>query len=141
MENEVKDFINETSKKLGEKVNLDLQRFNTNLDQRSTYEALAKRSPQPFFIQDDEIDELLEMIPFWQGKSLAGDIIHKALLEKNLISDKGILAALVPNISIQIGTTEGHLSAGYEKLLNSGYQGIITSDFGNSRIYSCYSRR
>ncbi|MBW1643334.1 MAG: hypothetical protein JRJ76_10895 [Deltaproteobacteria bacterium] len=116
---------NETSKNLGEKVNLDLQRFNNNLDQKSTYEELSKRNPQPFFIEDREIDELLEMIPFWQGKSLTGDIIHKQLLENKLISDKGLLAALAPNISIQIGTTEGHLSAGYEKLLKSGYAGII----------------
>ncbi len=65
------------------------------------------------------------MIPFWQGKSLSIDIIHKQLLEKELISDKGMLAALAPNIAIQTGTTEGHLSAGYEKLLQSGYNGII----------------
>jgi len=116
---------NETSKNLGEKVNLDLQRFDNNLDQKSTYEELSKRNPQPFFIKDHEIDELLEMIPFWQGKSLAGDIIHKELLEKKLISDNGMLSALVPNIAIQLGTTEGHLSAGYEKLLQSGYKGII----------------
>ncbi len=116
---------NETSKNLGEKVNLDLQRFNDNLDQKSTFQELANRNPQPFFIEDQEIDELQEMIPFWQGKSLAGDIIHKKLLEKKLISDKGVLAALAPNIALQIGTTEGHLSAGYEKLLQSGYRGII----------------
>lgn len=116
---------NETSKNLGEKVNLDLQRFNNNLDKRSTYEELSRRNPQPFFIQDREIDELLEMIPFWQGKSLTGDIIHKQLIEKKLISDKGVLAAMAPNIAIQSGTTEGHLSAGYEKLLQSGYKGII----------------
>ncbi len=116
---------NETSKNLGEKVNLDLQRFDNNLDQKSTYEELARRNPQPFFIQDHEIDELMEMIPFWQGKSLAGDLIHNKLLEKKLISDKGLLAALAPNIAIQIGTTEGHLSAGYEKLLRSGYRGIL----------------
>ena len=65
------------------------------------------------------------MIPFWQGKSLAGDFIHKKLLEKKLISEKGMLAALAPNIALIIGTTEGHLSAGYEKLLQSGYKGII----------------
>ncbi|MCJ7773386.1 MAG: hypothetical protein MUP22_09670 [Desulfobacterales bacterium] len=116
---------NETSKNLGEKVNLDLQRFDNNLDQKSTYKDLSKRNPQPFFIQDSDIDELLEMIPFWQGKSLAGDIIHKQLLENKLISDKGVLAAVAPNIAIQIGTTEGHISAGYEKLLQSGYTGII----------------
>ncbi len=116
---------NETSKNLGEKVNLDLQRFDNNLDQKSTYEELSKRNPQPFFIKDHEVDELLEMIPFWQGKSLADDIINKELLDKKLISDNGMLSALTPNIAIQIGTTEGHLSAGYEKLLQSGYKGII----------------
>jgi len=42
---------NETSKNLGEKVNLDLQRFDNNLDQKSTYEELSKRNPQPFFIE------------------------------------------------------------------------------------------
>ncbi|MBA4367178.1 MAG: hypothetical protein C0403_06020 [Desulfobacterium sp.] len=46
---------NETSKNLGEKVNLDLQGFTNNLDQKSTYEKLAKRSPQLFYIQDNDI--------------------------------------------------------------------------------------
>ncbi len=116
---------NETSKNLGEKVNLDLQRFNNNLDQKSTYEHLSTRHPQPFFIEDDEIDALMEMIPFWKDKSLVGDIIPKKLYESGLISSQEGLVALVPNIAIQIGTTEGHLSAGYEKLLKLGYRGVL----------------
>jgi pyruvate formate-lyase/glycerol dehydratase family glycyl radical enzyme len=116
---------NETSKNLGEKVNLDLQRFNNDLDKKSTYEELAKRNPQPFFIQDNDIRTLMEIIPYWQGKSLVGDIIHKELLNKNLIAAQGMFASVTPNIAIQIGTTEGHLSAGYEKLLKLGYKGII----------------
>jgi len=117
---------NETSKNLGEKVNLDLQRFNNNLENRSTYEALSQRTPQPFFISDREVDELMEeIIPFWQGKSLVGDIIHQKLIEKKLVTGNSILEALAPNIAIQLGTTEGHLSAGYEKLLQSGYTGIL----------------
>ncbi len=116
---------NETSKNLGEKVNLDLQRFNNNLEQKSTFDALATRHPQPFFIADNDVDDLMEMLPFWEGKSLAGDLIHKALLEKKLISDQGMFSDLVPNIAIQLGTTEGHLSAGYEKLLTLGYPGIL----------------
>ena len=116
---------NETSKNLGEKINLDLQRFNNNLDQKSTFEELAKRNPQPFFIEEGDMQSLLEIIPYWKGKSLVGDIIHKELLNKKLISEQGMFAALVPNIAIQIGTTEGHLSAGYEKLLKQGYKGII----------------
>jgi len=116
---------NETSKNLGEKVNLDLQRFNNNLDKKSTFEELARRNPQPFFIQDKDINTLMEIIPYWQGKSLVGDIIHKELLNKNLIAAQGMFASVTPNIAIQIGTTEGHLSAGYEKLLRLGYKGII----------------
>lgn len=116
---------NETSKNLGEKVNLDLQRFNNDLDKKSTYEELAKRNPQPFFIQDNDIRTLMEIIPYWQGKSLVGDIIHKELLNKNLIAAQGMFASVTPNIAIQIGTTEGHLSAGYEKLLKLGFKGII----------------
>ena len=116
---------NETSKNLGEKINLDLQRFNNNLDQKSTFEELSKRNPQPFFIEENDMKTLMEIIPYWKGKSLVGDIIHKELLHKNLISAQGIFASLAPNIAIQIGTTEGHLSAGYEKLLKQGYKGII----------------
>ncbi len=116
---------NETSKNLGEKINLDLQRFNNNLDQKSTFEELSKRNPQPFFIEENDMKSLMEIIPYWKGKSLVGDIIHNELLHKNLISDQGMFASIVPNIAIQIGTTEGHLSAGYEKLLKQGYKGII----------------
>ena len=116
---------NETSKNLGEKINLDLQRFNNNLDQKSTFEELSKRNPQPFFIEENDMKSLMEIIPYWKGKSLVGDMIHNELLRKNLISDQGMFASIVPNIAIQIGTTEGHLSAGYEKLLKQGYKGII----------------
>ena len=80
---------NETSKNLGEKVNLDLQRLNDNLDKKSTYEELAKRNPQPFFIQDNDIRTLMEIIPYWQGKSLVGDIIHKELLNKKFDRSPG----------------------------------------------------
>lgn len=116
---------NETSKNLGEKVNLDLQRFNNNLSEKSTYAELATRYPQPFFIEDTDIEALLEIIPFWKGKSLVGDIIPKRLYEKGFISAPEGLQALVPNIAIQIGTTEGHLAAGYDKLLRLGYKGIV----------------
>ena len=37
---------NETSKNLGEKVNLDLQSFNSNPDRKSAYEALSRRNPR-----------------------------------------------------------------------------------------------
>jgi formate C-acetyltransferase len=116
---------NETSKNLGEKVNLDLLRFDTNLNKRSSLKKLGKRKLQPFKIEDDEIDELFDIIPFWKGKALIGDKIRQRLLEKKLITGTGKLASLAPNIAIQIGTTEGHLCMGYEKLLNLGYRGII----------------
>lgn len=126
---------NETGKNLGEKVNLDLQRFYEGLDQRSTYEELARRHPQPFFIEDADIDALMEMIPYWKGRSLAGDIIPEQLYQEGLISATEGLAPLVPNIAIQTGTTEGHLSAGYEKLLRLGYRGIIEeADFYQHQI-------
>jgi pyruvate formate-lyase/glycerol dehydratase family glycyl radical enzyme len=116
---------NETSKNLGEKINLDLQRFNNGFDKKSTYEELANRNPQPFFIDENDMNELMAMTSYWQGRSLVGDIIHQALLNKNLIAPQGQFASVLPNIAIQIGTTEGHLSAGYEKLLTLGYKGII----------------
>ena len=115
---------NETSKNLGEKVNLDLHRFN-NLDQESTFEELSGRNPQPFFIDENDMKSLMEMNPYWKGRSLADDMIREELLHKNLISAQGMFASAQPNIAIQIGTTEGHLSAGYEKLLKQGYRGII----------------
>jgi pyruvate formate-lyase/glycerol dehydratase family glycyl radical enzyme len=116
---------NETSKNLGEKINLDLQRFNDNPDQKGFFDELSGRNPQPFFIEDNDRKALAEIIPYWRGKSLVSDFIRDELLHKNLIADKGMFAASAPNISILIGTTEGHLSAGYEKLLREGYRGII----------------
>ncbi len=47
------------------------------------------------------------------------------MVDEKLISSTRKLAAVAPNIAIQIGTSEGHLSAGYEKLLKLGYAGII----------------
>ena len=116
---------NETSKNLGEKINLDLLRYDNSLDKPSTYKKLARRRLQPFFIEEDERDELLEMIPFWKGKSLIADKINKRLLKEGLITGIGKIQSLTPNIAIHQGPTEGHLCAGYEKLLKLGYKGII----------------
>jgi len=116
---------NETSKNLGEKINLDLFRYDNSLDKKITYKKFANRKVQPFVIEDIERDELLEMIPFWKGKSLVADRINKRLLKEGFINGIGKILSLAPNIAIQQGTTEGHLCAGYEKLLKLGYKGII----------------
>ena len=116
---------NETSKNLGEKINLDLLRYNNILDKNSTYKKFARRKLQAFFIEDDERDELLEIIPFWKGKSLVADKINEKLFKEGLITGTGKITSLAPNIAINQGTTEGHLCVGYEKLLKFGYKGII----------------
>ena len=116
---------NETSKNLGEKINLDLQRYDNSLEKRITYKKLKRRPLQPFFIEETEIEELLEFLPYWKDKSLIGSRILKRLLKEGYISGDGLIDALAPNIAIHIGTTEGHLCAGYEKLLRLGYIGII----------------
>ncbi len=116
---------NETGKNLGEKINLDLQRYDMNLSKRSYIKKLGKRKLQPFHMDDNDIEVLLELIPFWRGKALVADIIKQRMLDEKLIVGRGKLAALAPNIALQVGTTEGHLSMGYEKLLKLGYSGII----------------
>jgi pyruvate formate-lyase/glycerol dehydratase family glycyl radical enzyme len=116
---------NETSKNLGEKFNLDLARYDNSFEKKNTYKKLSRRKVQPFFIEEEEIDEILEMIPFWKGKALVADYTNKRLLKEGYISSEGIISSLAPNIAIQIGTTEGHVSAGYETLLKLGYHGIF----------------
>ncbi|MFX0073996.1 MAG: pyruvate formate lyase family protein [Candidatus Hermodarchaeota archaeon] len=116
---------NETSKNLGEKINLDLHCYDNILAKRASYKKLKKRKVQPFFIDDADIDELIEIVPFWNDKSLIDSRINKKLLKENLITGEGQVASLAPNVAVQVGTTEGHLCAGYEKLLKVGYFGII----------------
>ncbi|MFX1391083.1 MAG: pyruvate formate lyase family protein [Promethearchaeota archaeon] len=116
---------NETSKNLAEKINLDILRYDNSLDKLSTYKKLARRKLQPFFITDEDRDELLDIIPFWKDRSLVADRINKRLLKEGLITGDGKIASLAPNIAIHQGTTEGHICAGYEKLLKFGYKGII----------------
>ena len=116
---------NETSKNLGEKINLDLFRYDKSLDKNSSILKFAKRKLQPFYIEETESDELLKMIPFWKGKSFVADKINKRLIKEGFINGKGKYSSLTPNISLHQGTTEGHLSAGYDKLLKLGYMGII----------------
>jgi pyruvate formate-lyase/glycerol dehydratase family glycyl radical enzyme len=116
---------NETSKNLGEKINLDLQRYDNSLEKRITYKKLKRRPLQPFLIEEKEIEALLELLPYWKDKSLIGSRILKKLLEEGYLSGDGLIDSLAPNIAIHIGTTEGHLCAGYEKLLRLGYNGII----------------
>ncbi|MFX1401483.1 MAG: pyruvate formate lyase family protein [Promethearchaeota archaeon] len=116
---------NETSKNLGEKINLDLQRYDNSLEKRLTYKKLAKRKLQPFFIGEKDIDDLIELIPFWKDKDLIDGKINKRLLEEGLINGIGLISSLTPNIATQVGATEGHLCGGYEKILKLGYKGII----------------
>ncbi|TFG25381.1 MAG: hypothetical protein EU533_01190, partial [Promethearchaeota archaeon] len=104
---------------------LDYSRYDNSFEKKNTYKKLARRNIQPFFIDDQEIEEILEMIPFWKGKALVADHINNRMLEEGFITSEGKISALAPNIAIQIGTTEGHVSAGYEKLLKLGYNGIL----------------
>jgi len=116
---------NETSKNLGEKINLDLHNYDNLLEKRSTYKKLRRRKLQPFFIDEPDIDELLEIIPYWKGRSLLDGRIFKKLREEKLVTGEGKITSLAPNVSVQIGPTEGHLCAGYVKLLKLGYRGVI----------------
>ena len=68
---------NETSKNLGEKINLDLFSYNDIFSKRGSIKKLAKRKLQPFHIEDHEIEELQELLPFWQRKALYADIIQQ----------------------------------------------------------------
>jgi formate C-acetyltransferase len=116
---------NETSKNLGEKVNLDLHSYDGTFNKRTTIKRYGKRKLQPFFMEEDDINDLLDIIPFWKGKALYGNIIPQKVYEKKLISGNARIEAAAPNIGIVNGTNEGHICAGYEKLLKFGYPGII----------------
>ena len=116
---------NETSKNLAEKINLDLFSYEGTLSERDNIKKFVERQVQPFKIEDPEIDELLEIIPFWKDKALYSDITYQRLLNENLLSGTGLNASMAPNIAVLSGTNEGHISMGYEKLLKLGYNGII----------------
>jgi formate C-acetyltransferase len=116
---------NETSKNLGEKVNLDLYSYDGTLDNRRGIKQYEKRKLQPFFVEEDEINELLNIIPFWKGKALYSDIISQKVFDEKLITGMDRIRSAAPNIAIGNGTNEGHICAGYEKLLKLGYSGII----------------
>ncbi len=116
---------NETSKNLGEKINLDLYRYDGTLDKRNSIQKYGKRKLQPFFMEENEIDELLEIIPFWKGKALYSEIISQKLYKEQLITGLDRIGTAAPNIAIVNGTNEGHICVGYEKLLKKGYIGII----------------
>ncbi|MHA1914328.1 MAG: pyruvate formate lyase family protein [Promethearchaeota archaeon] len=116
---------NETSKNLGEKVNLDLHSYSGTLNKLKSIKKYAKRKTQPFHMEESEIDELLGIIPFWKNKTLYGDIIPQKIYEEGLITGLDRIASTAPNISIVYGTNEGHICIGYEKLLRLGYSGVL----------------
>lgn len=116
---------NETCKNLGEKINLDLYSYDRSFSKRSSIKKYEKRKLQPFFIEDNEVDELLELIPFWKGKALYSDIIVQRVYDEKLITGMNRIGTAAPNIAIANGTNEGHICVGYEKLLKLGYKGII----------------
>ncbi|MBA7668469.1 Trans-4-hydroxy-L-proline dehydratase [subsurface metagenome] len=116
---------NETSKNLGEKINLDLYSYDGTLDNSSSIKKYEKRKLQPFFMEENEINELLGIIPFWKGRALYSDIISQKIYDEKLITRMDRIGSAAPNIAIANGTNEGHICAGYEKLLKLGYTGII----------------
>ncbi|MHA2268439.1 MAG: pyruvate formate lyase family protein [Promethearchaeota archaeon] len=116
---------NETSKNLGEKINLDLFSYDGTLNKRSGIKKYSRRKVQPFFMDENDITKFLELIPFWKGKALYSDIISQRILDEKLVMGKERIATAAPNIAIVNGTNEGHICAGYEKLLKRGYKGII----------------
>jgi formate C-acetyltransferase len=116
---------NETSKNLGEKINLDLYSYDGTLSKPNAIKKYGRRKVQPFSLGENEIGEFLELIPFWKGKALYSDIITKRILDEKLISGLNRIAAAAPNIAIANGTNEGHICVGYEKLLKLGYSGIV----------------
>ena len=116
---------NETSKNLGEKISLDLYSYDGTLDNRNAIKNYEKRKLQPFFMKENEIDELLDIISFWKGKALYNDIISQKIYDEKLITGMDRIRASAPNIAIVNGTNEGHICAGYAKLLKLGYIGII----------------
>ena len=115
---------NETSKNLGEKLAFELHSFR-GFTEKETLKQLRTRKPQPFVISDADIEKLIEIIPFWKGKSLYGDIIYRRMQDEKILLRDDNTAASAPNIAVMTGTNEGHLCAGYEKLLKLGYTGII----------------
>ncbi len=116
---------NETSKNLGEKINLDLHSYDGSFNKRSGIKKYTRRKLQPFFMEENDINELLEIIPFWKGKALYSNIIPQRILDEKLITGDNRIALAVPNIAIVSGTNEGHICVGYEKLLKLGYKGIL----------------
>ncbi|MFW9876386.1 MAG: pyruvate formate lyase family protein [Candidatus Thorarchaeota archaeon] len=115
---------NETSKNLGEKINFDLYSYDGSLSGKKSIRQYGKRKLQPFFIDEDEMNELIEISPFWKGKSLSG-IISRRVYDEKLITGRDRISSAAPNISIVNGTNEGHICVGYDKLLKFGYKGII----------------
>ncbi len=116
---------NETSKNLGEKVNLDLYSYDGTLSKRKNIKKYARRKVQPFQMEENEIDELLDLLPYWKGKALYSDIIPQRIYDEKLVTGLDRIASTAPNIGIVNGTNEGHICIGYEKLLRLGYTGII----------------
>ncbi len=115
---------NETSKNLGEKMAFELYSYKGFLE-RDELEQLRTRKVQPFYIDPKDIEDLEKIIPFWKNKPLYSDIIPKRMLDEKIIPNLERLSATAPNIAVMKGTNDGHLSAGYLKLLKLGYRGII----------------
>ncbi|MFW9827112.1 MAG: pyruvate formate lyase family protein [Candidatus Thorarchaeota archaeon] len=116
---------NETSKNLGEKIALDLYSYDATLDNSRNIKKYGQRKLQPFYINEKEINELLEIIPYWKGKALYSDIVSQKLYDEKLITGIDRISSAAPNIAIANGTNEGHIGVSYEKLLKLGYIGII----------------
>ncbi|MFX1299024.1 MAG: pyruvate formate lyase family protein [Promethearchaeota archaeon] len=116
---------NETSKNLGEKINLDLYSYDGTLDNRNAIKKYEKRKLQPFCMEENEISVLLDIFPFWRGKALYSDIITQKTYDEKLILGMSSIRLAAPNIAIANGTNEGHICVGYDKLLKLGYAGII----------------
>jgi formate C-acetyltransferase len=115
---------NETSKNLGEKVAVELYSLNRFKGVDKLNE-LRTRKVQAFQIHDDEIEELKELVKSWEGLALYDDIIPNKMKNENIIKNLDSISIMAPNIGLMVGTNDGHVSMGYEKILKMGYTGII----------------
>jgi len=84
------------------------------------FDTLAKRSGDVFEISEDVKSKLLNVFPYWDGRTVNELATEYMYPETKLAMDKGVFT-----VGNYYFNGVGHISVDYEKVLKNGFNGII----------------
>ncbi len=82
----------------------------------------VKRSGDPFDINEETRNKLIEIIPFWKGRTIK-EMNHAMWTEENKLAGQNYVGVIDNEWNLE--NSDGHIAVDYPKLIHYGLSGII----------------